>query len=419
MALPAIGRARDEVLTELASRKANDAHHHEGRVFSLVYHGGDDIDQLLREATSLYLFENALNPQVFPSLRSLQADVVAITASLLGGDQVDDALAGFMSSGGTESILMAVLAAKEQAAAERGVSRPNMVLPISAHAAFDKAAHYFGIEPRRTPVLADFRADLDAMSGAIDDQTVLVVGSAPQYPQGVVDPIPEIAGMTADRGINCHVDACMGGFVLPFLERLGRFSKPWDFRVPGVTSMSADLHKYGYAAKGASVTMYRSSAYRRYQTFVFDGWLGGMYGSPGVAGSKPANPIAAAWAVLQYLGEDGYLRLTAAAHDAATRLAAGVRAIPGLATVGDPEMTLVAIGGAPDAGVDIFKVSELLYARGWFCDRQTPPDSLHCTCTATHTPAIVAELLADLRAAVEEVGASRTDDRDTNYSSVE
>lgn len=418
MPLPAYGRARDEVLTELARRKADDARHHEGRVFSLVYHGGDDIDDLLRAASSLYLFENALNPQVFPSIRSLQADILSITAGLLGGDHVDDDLAGFMSSGGTESILVAVLAAKEQAAAERGVTRPNMVLPISAHAAFDKAAHYFGIEPRRTPVVDDYRADLDAISGAIDDRTVLVVGSAPQYPQGVVDPIPEIAGLAAARGINCHVDACMGGFVLPFLERLGRFSKPWDFRVPGVTSMSADLHKYGYAAKGASVTMYRSSSHRRYQTFVFDGWLGGMYGSPGIAGSRPANPIAAAWAVLQYLGEDGYMRLTAAAHEAAAQLTAGVRAIPGLTTVGDPEMTLVAIASADDA-VDIFTVSELLHGKGWFCDRQTPPDSLHCTCTAAHTPAIVDELLADLSAAVGEAGSARTADRGTNYSSVE
>jgi glutamate/tyrosine decarboxylase-like PLP-dependent enzyme len=411
------GRPAGEVLDELRAMQGDDTDFRAGRTFGLVYHPNDpELEALLVEASSLFTFHNGLNPDAFPSLRRMQAEVVATTAALLGGGPDDD-LAGFMTSGGTESILMAVKAAKVRAATERDEHTPNIVLPLSAHAAFAKACEYFGLESRRTAVDSDFRADVDAMAAAVDDHTVLVVGSAPSYPQGVVDPIPAIAALALDRGVNCHVDACMGGFVLPFLERLGRFSKPWDFRVPGVTSMSADLHKYGYTPKGASVVMHRSKALRRYQTFTFDGWLGGFYGSSGVAGTKPGAPIAAAWAALQFLGEDGYLRLTAAAHDAALALVAGVRATPGLTVLGEPEMTLAAI--ASEGDVDVFAVHDGLRARGWYLDRQGPPDSLHVTVHAGHAGGVVDEFLADLAAIVGELGAQRTDDRSTTYAALE
>ena len=213
-----------------------------------------------------------------------------------------------MTTGGTESILLAVKAARQRGLVERDVHRPNVVLPTSAHAAFEKGAHYFGLENRRIPVRDDWRADVDAMAAAIDDDTVLVVGSAPQYPQGVIDPITDIAALAAERDINCHVDACMGGVTLPYLARLGYDVPPFDFGVPGVTSMSVDLHKYGYTAKGASVIVHRTKALRRHQIFVTDNWLGGIYGSSGLLGTKSGGPMAAAWAVLHHLGDDGYLR---------------------------------------------------------------------------------------------------------------
>jgi glutamate/tyrosine decarboxylase-like PLP-dependent enzyme len=407
------------VLDELESFKRDDKDFRRGRVFGLVFHADDKLEQLVAAAHNAYLWHNALNPNVFPSLRRMTNDVVEISASLLGGDAVEDELAGFLTSGGTESILMAVKAAKVRAATERDVHTPNIVLPMSAHAAFDKACQYFGVEARRIPVRDDYRADVDAMAAAVDDATTLVVGSAPQYPQGVIDPIPELAALASERRTSCHVDACMGGFVLPFLERQGHPVPPWDFRVPGVTSVSADLHKYGYVPKGISVIMHRSKALRRHQTFSFDGWLGGFYGSSGILGTKPGGPIAAAWAALQFLGEDGYRRFAEAAFVARERFVAGVRRTPGLAIVGEPEVTLAAITAAgPAPAVDVFALGDELFRRGWHLDRQGPPDSLHATCMPSHLAAMD-EFLADLQDAAAVVTGTSTADRSTNYAVLE
>jgi glutamate/tyrosine decarboxylase-like PLP-dependent enzyme len=417
--LPAQGRAADDVLSELDSLKVDDKDFRNGRVFGLVFHADGALEELAAAAHNAYLWHNALNPNVFPSLRRMTNDVIDISASLFGGDHIDDDLAGFLTSGGTESILMAVKAAKGRAAHERDVHAPNIVLPLSAHAAFDKACQYFGVESRRIAVRDDFRADVDAMAEAIDDATVLIVGSAPQYPQGVIDEIPELASLAAERGIGCHVDACMGGFVLPFLERRGHDVPAWDFRVPGVTSLSADLHKYGYVPKGISVIMHRSKELRRYQTFSFDGWLGGFYGSSGILGTKPGGPIAAGWAALQFLGEDGYCRLSEEAFTARERFVAGVRAIPGLTIVGEPEVTLATITASRSArDVDVFALGDELFRRGWHLDRQGPPDSLHATCMPVHLP-VIDEFLADLREAVAVVTGTSADDRSTNYAVLE
>ena len=417
--LPKEGRTADEVLGDLDALAADDKDFRANRLFSLVYHADAELERVAAAAHDRYVWHNALNPDVFPSLRSMQSDVVAIAASLLGREASDAEPAGFMTSGGTESILMGVKAAKVRGGRERGVERPNIVLPTSAHAAFDKACEYFSIEPRRIAVRDDFRADVDALADACDDSTVLVVGSAPQYPQGVIDPIPDIAAIALERDTNCHVDACMGGFVLPFLGRLGLVDVEWDFRVPGVTSISADIHKYGYVPKGASVIMHRSKELRRNQTFVFDGWLGGFYASSGVLGTKPGGPIAAAWASLQFLGESGFMRLAEAAYRARERFVAGVRSIEGLAIVGEPEVTLAAITAADDR-VDVFAVGDELFRRGWHLDRQAPPDSLHATITAGHAMgSVLDEFLADLRASVDVVTGVRAEDRSTNYAALE
>ena len=415
MALPSNGTPAPEVLAALAELKASDRDWRAGRVFSLVYSAGEEVHELLEAASALYLSENALNTEVFPSLRRIQADILAAVAGLLGGVE---GTAGATTSGGTESILMAVKAAREWGRAERGIESPSMVLASSAHAAFAKASHYFGIRSTRVPVGEDYRADVDAMAAAIEPDTVLVVGSAPSYPQGVIDPIPELAALAAERGALCHVDACMGGFVLPFLERLGHVDRPWDFRVPGVTSISADLHKYGYAPKGVSTVTYRDRALRRHQTFVFDGWLGGAYGSPAMAGTRSGAPLAAAWAVLHHLGEEGYLRLVERSWGAAQWLQAGVRAIPKLAVRGEPDATVFAFGAADPEALDVFALGDELAARGWYLDRQTPPDSLHATVSAVHD-ASVDELVADLGEAVARVGGGRTDDRSTTYATLE
>jgi sphinganine-1-phosphate aldolase len=418
MPLPPSGLSKEEVLAQLGAMRRDDKDWRAGRCFGLVFHAGDDVEEVAREASVLYLSENALNPLAFPSLGRMQHEVVEICADLFHGFDADRAAAGFMTSGGTESILLAVKAARNRARAERGVTEPEIVVADSAHAAFHKAGDYFGVTVRKIPVGPDWRADVGAMAAAMTDNTVLVVGSAPQYPQGVIDPIPELAALAAERGINCHVDACMGGFVLPFAERLGRPVSPWDFRVDGVTSISADVHKLGYAPKGASVLVHRSEELRSHHVFVFDDWLGGFYASSGMAGSKPAGPIAAAWAVLHYLGEAGYLRLTEITLDATRRLVDGVRAVPGLTVLGEPEAQCVAITADEGSTVDVFAVMDALAAGGWQLDRQGPPDSLHATVSAGTAPAVSA-FLADLRATVDEVGARRTDDRSTEYAPLE
>ena len=425
MGLPKNGRPVDEVLADLDALGTDDKDFRRGRTFGLVFHATDELEHALQQAHDRYLWHNALSPDAFPSLRRMQTDVVQTAAELFHGAEIG--AAGFMTSGGTESILMAVKAAKVRGKRERGVERPNIVLPMSAHAAFDKGCDYFTIEARRVDVRADYRADVDAMADAIDDDTVLLVGSAPQYPQGVIDPINDIAALAAERSISCHTDACMGGFVLPFLERLGHDIAPWDFRVPGVTSISADLHKYGYVPKGASVIIHRSKDLRRDHTFVTDSWLGGVYGSSGIAGTKPGGPIAAAWATLQLLGEDGFGELSALAFDARERLVSGVRAIEGLAIVGEPEATMAAItsgdearvrgAGAPGV-IDIFAVHDEIGRLGWHLDRQAPPESIHATCMPVHAE-VMDEFLADLREAVATVGQARSSDRGTSYAKME
>ena len=266
----------------------------------------------------------------------------------------------------------------------------------------------------------DWRADVDGMAACTNENTVLVVGSAPQYPQGVVDPIPELAAVAAEVGASFHTDACMGGFFLPFVEELGGDVPPWDFRVEGVTTISADLHKLGYAPKGASVLLHRTKALRRYQTFVFDDWLGGFYASPGMQGTRAALPMATAWATLHHLGLEGYLRLTKATLDTRTRLVEGVRSIAGLTVLGEPIAQCVAISTEEgyDDLLDVFAVGDALLTRGWHLDRQKPPDSLHATVSAGNAP-VIEDFLTDLVACVAEVGGTRLTDRSTSYATLE
>ena len=381
MALPSHGLGRDDVLAQLDGLKADDVRWRDGHAFTLVYNAGDDVLAVAEAAYAKYSSENALNTDAFPSLRRIQNDVVGIVGDWL---QAGPEGAGFMTSGGTESILMAVKAARERGRKERNITAPNVVLPTSAHAAFEKGCYYFGLESRRIPVGADWRADVPAMEAAIDDNTVLVVGSAPQYPQGVIDPIADIAALAAARDINCHVDGCMGGVTLTYLARLGHDIQPWNFTVPGVTSISVDLHKFGYTAKGASVIMHRNKRLRNYQTYVTDNWLGGLYGSSGVLGTKGGGAMAAAWAVMNYLGDDGYLRLAAAARRACEQLAAAVVAIPELQLRAEPDAMLLAFGAADPARLDVYALADALWRRGWYLDRQGPPASLHCTVNAVH-----------------------------------
>jgi sphinganine-1-phosphate aldolase len=400
------------VVDALSTKRERDARWQDGRTFGMVFDGGDDVREVAEAVAVMYLHENALNTAAFPSLAEIQSEVVDACVHLFHGEP--DA-AGFITSGGTESVLMSVKAARERARTERGITEPEMVVAESAHAAFHKAAHYFGVRVHKVPVRPDFRADVDAMAAFVNDRTALVVGSAPQYPQGVIDPIPELAEIATAVGASMHVDACMGGFVLPFMELNGEAVPPWDFRVPGVTTISADMHKLGYAPKGASVLVHRTKELRRYQTFVFDDWLGGFYASPGMQGSRAGLPMATAWAVMHRLGIDGYRRLTRTTIDATRKLVAGVRAIPSLGVLSEPDAHVFALSSTE---LDVFALGDALHRRHWHLDRQKPPDSLHATVSAGNAP-IVDEFLRDLGDSVAEVGTRRTDDRGTEYATLE
>ena len=407
MKMPTRGTAKAELVARMEQYRGADGDAAGSRLFSLVYGTRPDVMEVAKDAYLRFFSENALNPMTFPSLRKFESEVLAMTQDLF---HAPEGAAGTMSSGGTESLLLAVKTARDWARAERpDVKEPEILLPVTAHPALHKAAHMVGVKPVVVPMRADFTADVDAAKALFSDRTILVVASAPQYPHGVMDPVSELAALASSRGVLCHVDACIGGFLLPWVEKLGHEVPPWDFRVPGVTSISADLHKYGYAAKGASTILYRTHALRRHQYFVHADWPGGLFGSPSVLGTRPGGAIAAAWAVMTYLGEEGYLDLARRAMSATGKIMRGVAETPGLEILGKPVMACIAIGSDPKAapgatgkGVDLYVLGDRLQARGWRLDRGQNPPSLHLTISPAHD-ALADELVADLRACTKDV----------------
>jgi glutamate/tyrosine decarboxylase-like PLP-dependent enzyme len=398
--LAAKGRRSVDVLAELYERKRGDADWRRGRTFSLVYPtGSSEVDGLLTDANLAYLFENALNPLRFPSLARMEREVTDMVASLLHAPV--GAGAGF-SSGGTESILLSVLVSRERAA-ERGVVGGNLVFPASAHPAFAKAAHLTGLEARSTDLRDDFTADPMAMASAIDERTVLVVGSAYSYPHGVVDPIGELSELARARDIPFHSDACIGGFVLPFLEELDYEVPLFDFRLPGVTQISTDVHKYGYSTKGASVIAYRDKAWLAHQTFRYDAWPSGGYRTPSLAGARAASPVAAAWAVMNHLGREGYAAIMADLMATTRTLSDGIAGLPGLVILGDPIGPLLSFASTTQ---DINAIGDRLDDTGWCCNRVKDPPGLHLMVSPLHGT-YVEEFLSDLADAVASAGTSR------------
>ena len=411
--IPESGRDADDILEALQASKADDRDWHSGKVFSLVYSAGDEVHDLHAKALGLFSAENGLNILAFPSIGLLSHDLVEFAVSLLGGGRDD--VSGYLTSGGTESLLQAVKSARDEGRA-RGITRPKVIAARSAHAAFTKAAEMFDVDLVRVGVDDAFRINLDEVRSAIDESTIMLVGSAPSYPHGVIDPIEDLASLAAERDLLCHVDACLGGFLLPWLRELGHVTTPFDLAVEGVTSISADLHKYGYASKGVSVILYRDSSLARRQLFVTKDWMGGFYASTVMAGTRPAGPIAAGWATVMHLGREGYRRLAQQTWDAARMLESGVAEIDGLRVLGDPDMTVVAIAASVPENLDVFALAdELASSGGWYLDRQSDPDALHLTIHAGSAPA-VAPFLVDLARAVTTVGAARSENRDAPYA---
>jgi sphinganine-1-phosphate aldolase len=402
MQIPEVGFSKEQILATLQAFKSKDMDWQSGKVWCYVYHSGEEADQVTKAAYLSFLTENGLDPTVFPSMLKLETDVVRAVINLLRGNA--DAV-GHLTTGGTESIMLAVKTARDWARANKPhIQQPEMVLPRTAHGSFHKAAHYLGVKP----VIAEidtqtFQVSPEAMRAAITDDTILLVASAPNYSQGVIDPIRDIGQVAIENQLLFHVDACVGGLHLSVMRQMGRSLPDFDFSVPGVTSISTDLHKYGYAAKGCSVIMYRSKEIRKYQLFACTETTCYTLINTTILSSKSGGPMAGAWATLNYLGQSGYQKIVSSVQDATHRLIQGINAIDGLRVLGQPAMCMFSF--ASDS-INVYVLADEMAKRGWFLQPQfaTPwtPRNLHISVNQG-TANRVAEMLADLRDCVEIV----------------
>ncbi len=396
--LPENGLSEKELLNSIEEARKDDIVWEEGRVWSLVYHASDEHTEMLKKTHNMFFSKNALSPLAFPSLKKFETDVVSMTIDLLHGDKK---CRGSLTSGGTESILMAVKTYRDWAREKfPNIKEPEMVVPSSAHPSFDKASDYFNVKIVKVPVDKEtHRADVQAMKDAITDNTILMVGSACDFPRGLVDPITELAPIASERGIGMHVDSCLGGFMLPFVKKLGYPVPEFDFAVPGVTSMTIDVHKYGYGAKGASLVLYRKERLWKHQFSVYIDWSGGVYIATTMRGTRPGGPIAAAWAAMNSLGMDGYMKLADKVMKTTKKIIKGIEEIPEIYILGDPVMSVLSF--TSDV-FNVFQLGDLLDEKGWHLDRIQFPSALHIMVNPHHAD-IVDTFLQDLKDAVAEI----------------
>ena len=403
--LPETGRSREEIIEEMEVLKAKEEDKwKDGFVSGAVYHGDEDHINFLNRIYAISSQTNPLHSDVWPSINKYEAEVVAMTGNMLNAAKVnddpdsDDEVCGVVSSGGTESILLAMKTYRDWARDMKGINKPEMIVPTTAHAAFDKASQYFKIKMIRIPVDENFTADVEKTKAAITPNTIVIAGSTPSFPQGVIDPIEELSELARAEDIGFHTDACLGGFILPWAEKLGYPVPVFDFRLPGVTSISIDTHKYGYAAKGSSVIMYRSMELRRYQFYTTPDWPGGLYLSPTFAGSRAGALSATAWAAMLSIGVDGYLQAAKKILETADMIKKGIAEIPELYVLGNP-LWDIAFGSA---AVDIYKVMDRMGEKKWSLNGLQNPPAAHICLTLRHTqPGLAEKFIEDLSAAVQ------------------
>ena len=405
---PEQGRPRVEILAEIeAMSAAEDAAANDGKISGSIYSGDHDHYAFLNEVFGHYSHANVLQRDVYPSASRFEGEIIAMTADLLhGGEAHDHAVnvCGVLTSGGTESLMNPLLVYREWGR-ERGITRPNVVLPSTAHPALDKGAHYFGIELRKARVTEAFVADVDHMASLIDSDTVALVGSAGSYPHGAIDPIDRLSDLAVQHGINLHVDGCLGAFILAWGQSLGVDVPTFDFRLPGVTSISADTHKYGFGLKGSSVLLYRTPQLRKLQYFIVPDWSGGLYTSPGMSGSRSGGIIAAAWAAMVSLGREGYLQIAADIFGTARRLREIIGQHPELCVLGDPLFNVAFAASTTDPdddrAIDIFHVNDSLAGKQWRMNGLQSPPAVHFCITRPNTlPGVMDRFAADLHEAV-------------------
>lgn len=409
MRMPETGRDAEAILQDLKDRGQSDVDWRDGKTAVYVFNAGEDVGALKKQAYTAFMEENGLGPLAFPSLKRMEEDVISMALGLLHGPEGST---GTMTSGGTDSITMAIKTARDYARANGALpGKANIVLPYSAHLAFDKAAHLMDIEIRRVPILPEsFLADVPAMEAQCDENTIMVVGSAPNFPYGIIDPISDLSDMCETHGLWLHIDACVGGFLAPFVRMNGVDIPPFDFELPGVHSISADLHKYGYCAKGASTVLFRSDELFKHMPFDFDCWSGGRMVTPTLAGTRPGGAISAAWSVMNHLGIEGYREKQGQVVAARERIEAGLKTL-GFQICGEPKLGLMAFHH-PD--IHAFALWGKMAEKGWFTSLTRDPPSLHLMLSPKH--ADVAELyLSDLRTSMGEV-SSETEKVEARYS---
>ncbi len=419
--IPQKGKAKEEIFKTLESYKGDDLDWKSGRVMGYVYEPGEKAKDVINRAYTMYLSENALDPLTFPSLLRLENEVVAMTAGLLNSPPE---VVGNFTSGGTESLMLAVKTARDFARATKPqIKEPEMVLPITAHASLFKAAHYLGLKPVVTRVHDDsFKADVSAMRDAVTDNTILLVGSAPGYTHGVVDPISEIAALAREKDLLCHVDACVGGIHLSYMRKLGYAVPDFDLNVPGVTSLTTDLHKYGYAAKGASIVLYKNKELRRYQIWACSRWTGYTVINPAVTSSKTGGPMAAAWAVMNHLGEEGYLQIVREVMAATQKLIDGISRIDGVRILGQPDMCMFALASDSDK-INVYRLADEMKLKGWYLQpqfaRENSPANLHISMNRSTVPQAEA-FLETFAETIAEMKQQQPDDDTSNlYAELE
>lgn len=405
-ALPAKGRTKDDIFKELSvMAEEENAKWQSGQVSGTFYHAGDEHRAFLNRVFALFSHENTIQFDTCPSMFKMESEILAMTAKMLNADAVkahnpEDQVCGTVTSGDTGSILMAMKVYRDWAAKEKGITAPEIIMPHTAHPAFDKAGQYFGINMVHVPVKEpDFRVDPAAVAERINENTAAIVGSAGNYPYGLIDPLEKLSDIALQHDIGLHVDGCLGGFILPWIEKLGYDIPPFDFRLPGVTSMSADTHKYGFALKGTSVVLYRNNGLRRYQYFNVPDWPGGMYASPTAAGSRSGGLTAATWAAMVYLGEEGYLKSTGAIMAVADQIKQGIQEMPELTLIGQPTFVI----SFRSDEVDVFHINDFMKTKGWrFNVLQLPPALHFCvTMPQTFVPDVARRFLTDLKAGVD------------------
>ncbi|HYI62175.1 MAG TPA: pyridoxal-dependent decarboxylase [Acidimicrobiales bacterium] len=398
--IPEQGRPRDEVLAEMrAMATEEDKAWESGKCSGTMYCGDHDHYDFLNEAYGMYAHVNALQRDICPSQTRFEGEIIAMTLDMLHADAVTDTEpVGIVTTGGTGSILHALLAYRDHAAQARGVTRPNFVKPETGHPAFDKGCHLFGIEVRNAAVDPDTtKVDVAAMAELVDDQTIAIMGSACNYGYGTIDPIAELSDLALARGVGLHVDGCLGGFILPWGQELGWDIPVFDFRLPGVTSISADTHKYGYGFKGSSVLSFRDKALRNSQYFFLTGWSGGKYCSPGMEGSRSGGALASTWAAMVTIGRQGYLAYAKAIFETADRMKEAVRSHPELRIIGDPTFCF----SFTSDEFDIYHVNDAMRQKGWRFNGQQYPNAIHMAVTRPQTqPGVVEAFEADLAEAV-------------------